>query len=371
MAKQLRVSLTTTLTLLEQLQAALSAPAGDTKPAELSGKDALPLLSTSATALKSQVTKLSLLTITSPFTHSAVGTVLSALNSSVLPSLVTAALLVTPTDHTKAFHAEIHALAKSTLRELTFLVTEVQAVAEKTDRAKEGQKKRGELSQAEKDPVTVATGRVWDSCDTLIDVAAKGVVGFVIRRVEEWRDLVRDAVEEIEDWDPEEDGDEFFDDLLSDDGAKDTKDEEKEEDTEDSCAALHAQKKSTLRILKPIAQIYPAIVANRLKGAGDVPCSSTSGIGRLERLMMNLQLIPEHVDEVAGALYEEDLGKCTQYLGKVKRCAMNAVDSVKPTWDTVDAPDSQQKEDKFTIWSKTWMNVLDEVSKSVEADNQE
>jgi hypothetical protein len=370
MAKQLRVSLTTTLTILEQLQVALSAPAGDTNPAELSGKDALPLLSTSATALKSQVTKLSLLTITSPFTHSAVGTVLSALNSSVLPSLVTAALLVTPADHTKAFHAEVHALTKTTLRELTSLVTEVQAVAEKANKAKEGQKKGGELSQTEKNPVTVATGRVWDSCDALIDVAAKGVVGFVIRRVEEWRDLVRDAVEEIEEWDPEEDGDEFFDDLLSDDGEKDTQDEE-EVDTEESSAALHAQKKSTLRILKPIAQIYPAIVANRLKGAGDVPCSSPSGIGRLERLMTNLQLIPEHVDEVAGALYEEDSGKCTQYLGKVKHCAMDAVDSVKPTWDTVDAADGQQKEDKFTIWSKTWMNVLDEVSKSVEADNQE
>ncbi|KAF7116543.1 hypothetical protein CNMCM5793_005024 [Aspergillus hiratsukae] len=368
MAKQLRVSLTTTLTLLEQLQGALSAPAGDT-PAELSGKDALPLLSASATALRSQVTKLSLLAITSPFTHSAVGTVLSALNGSVLPSLVTAALLVTPTNHTKAFHAEVHALTKTTLRELTSLVTEVQAVAEKTDKAKEGQKKRGELSQEEKDAVTVATGRVWDTCDTLIDVAAKGVVGFVIRRVEEWRDLVRDAVEEIEAWDPEEDGDDFFDDLLSDDGEKDTQDEE-EEDTEESSAALHAAKKSTLRILKPIAQIYPAIVANRLKGAGDVPCSSPSGIGRLERLMTNLQHIPEHVDEVAGALYEEDLGKCTQYLGKVKRYAVNAVDSVKPTWDMVDAADSQQK-DKFTIWSKTWMNVLDEVSKSVGPANQE
>ncbi|KAF7172055.1 hypothetical protein CNMCM5623_004357 [Aspergillus felis] len=370
MAKQLQVSLTTTLTLLEQLQAALSAPAGDTKPAELSGKDALPLLSTSATALKSQITKLSLLTITSPFTHSAVGTVLSALNGSVLPSLVTAALLVTPTDHTKAFHAEVHALTKTTLRELTSLVTEVQAVAEKTDKAKDGQKKGGELSQAEKDTVTVATGRVWESCDTLTDVAAKGVVGFVIRRVEEWRDLVRDAVEEIEEWDPDEDGDEFFDDLLSDDGEKDIQDEA-EEDTEESSAALHAQKKSTLRILKPVAQIYPAIVVNRLKGAGDVPCSSSSGIGRLERLMTNLQHIPEHVDEVAGALYEDDLDKCSQYLGKVKRCAMNAVDSVKPTWDTVDAADGQQKEDRFTIWSNTWTNVLDEVSRSVGADNEE
>lgn len=317
MADQLRMSLNTTLTLSEQLQAALSTPANATSPPDLSVKDALPLLSASATALKSQVTKLSLLTITAPFTHSAVGTVISALNGSVLPSLVTAALLVTPTEYTKAFHTEVHALTKTALKELDSLVREVQAVSEKANKAKGDAKKGGELSQAEKDGVTLTTGRVWDVCDALIDVAAKGVVGFVIRRVEEWRDLVRDAVEEIEEWDPDEDGDEFFDELLSDDSDKEADDEDGEGDKEDN-AAIHAQKKSTLRILKPIAQIYPAIITNRLKNAGDTPSSSTSGISKLENLMANLQRIPEHVDEIAGALYEEDMDKCTKYLGMVK-----------------------------------------------------
>ncbi|OJJ33155.1 hypothetical protein ASPWEDRAFT_115358 [Aspergillus wentii DTO 134E9] len=369
MSKQLSIVLPTTIALLERFQTTLSAPAQDAPvSAELTEKDALPLLSASSTALKSQVTKLSLLAITSPLTHSAVSTVLSALNESVLPSLVTAALLITPANYTKAFHAEVQVLTKTALKEVSLLVAEVKSVAEKKDKAKDEGKKESELSQSEKDVVTVATGRVWESCDVLVDVAAKGVVGFVVRRVEEWRDLVRDAVEEIEEWDPDEDEDEFYDELLGDDGNKDAEaGSDNEEDDEESSAALHAHKKSTMRILKPVAQIYPAILMNRLKNAGNKPLSSPSGVNKLESLMTNLQSIPENIDEVAGALYEDNLDKCTRYLKDVRSKATRSLNLVVLPWGSVEGNNSQEKaEDKFTTWSRTWMKVMDEVSKSVD-----
>lgn len=379
MSKKLPVVLTTTLSLLDQFQHAVQSATQNPASNEVTGKDALPLLTTSSNALKSQVTKLSLLTITPPFTPSAVCTVLSALNESVLPSLATGALLVTPNEYTKAFHAEIQILTKTALKELSSLIVEVNNVAEKLDKpTSEGQKKGDELSKPEKDVVTIATGRVWDSCDTLIDIGTNGVVGFVIRRVEEWRDLVRDAVEEIEEWDPDEDGDGFFDDLLGDDakqasGNGDTKDSDEEDDDDDDnededTAVSHANKKSALRILKPVAQIYPAIVANRLKKAGDVPMSSDSGARKLESLMANLQSIPEDIDEVAGALYEANWGKYTQFRGKVKDDAAKAVNLVALPWDAKDDADGQKMEDKFTVWSKTWLNVMDQVSKSIDDD---
>ncbi|CAK41839.1 hypothetical protein CBS63078_3693 [Aspergillus niger] len=363
MSEKLQSTLTTSLTLLEQFQGAIASPSSDiSSSTDLSGKDALPLLSAASTTLKSQVTKLSLLTITSPFTPSAVTSVINALNESVLPSLVAAALLVTPAHHTKAFQSEVHVLTQTALKETTALLQEVQTVAKK---AEDAQKKEAGLSQSEKDVVTVAAGRLWDSCDVLIDIAAKGVVGFVVRRVEEWRDLVRDAVQEIEEWDPNEEGDDFFDDLLSDDGKgkADEDDEEDEDDDDDEdTAALQEQKKSALRILKPVSQIYPTISANRLKKTSDSP----SLVGKLESLMKYLQQIPGHVDEVAGALYEANTEKSLQYMRITKDCAVKAVNLASLPLDVTDSADApQEKEDKFTTWARTWLKVMDQVSKSV------
>ncbi|KAA8650062.1 uncharacterized protein ATNIH1004_002743 [Aspergillus tanneri] len=371
MSKTLHTALNTSIILVEQFLLTLAAPCADQASKELSGKDVLPLLSASSTSLKAQVTKLSLLAINSPFTHSAIATVVSDLNKSVLPSLVTAALLVTPVYHTKSFQAEVLVLVNSALRELDLLLKEIQAVASKVDEAKLAQKGDNELSQSEKNVVTLAAGRTWEACDMLTDLAAKGVVGFVIRRVEEWRDLVRDAVDEIEEWDPEEEGDDFFDELLSDDGKQnagmsESKPSETDENSEDS-DALHEHKRNAIRILKPVTQIFPAIIMNRLK---KVPKLSPFIVKQLELLMSNLRHIPDNVDEVAGALYEANLSKTNQYLEKTKDNAINAIKSVASPWDSANLVDSeQQTDDKFAIWSKTWLNVMREVSKSAVDDD--
>jgi hypothetical protein len=367
---QLSAVLNTTLTLIGQFQNALGTqPTAAAAEAAAQDAEALPLLTASSSALKAQVTKLSLLAITSPFTQSAICTVLRDLNESVLPSIVTAALLVTPAQHTKAFNSEVIALVKTTLAELLNLVSEVKRVGDRKDQEKKDNKKENDLSKAEKDVVTIATGRVWDACDTVTDVANKGVVGFVMRRVEQWRDLVRDAVEEIEDWDPEEDGDEFFDELLGDDGkeGEDKKDSDDDEDDEDGdeTAALQEHKKSTIRFLKPVVQVYPAIINNRLKNAGNAPLSSQSGVKKLEALMLNLQAIPDHVDEAAGGLYEADFDKSGQYLQKTRNCAKKAVDLVTSPWAAA-AGSEDAPADKFTTWSKTWLKVIDEVSKPID-----
>ncbi|BDD54958.1 hypothetical protein MPDQ_008050 [Monascus purpureus] len=372
MSRRLSILIATTLELSQQFQTTLSPPSANPAVAESPNKDnALPLLSASSTALKSQVTKLSLLAITSPFTHSAIATVLSDLNTSILPSLVTAALLITPNAYTKAFHSEIRVLVKSTLKELSVLVQEVKNIVEQKDKAKAEDPKRAErqLSQSEKDVITVATGRVWEPCDALIDVAGKGVIGFVIRRVEEWRNLVKDAVEEIEEWDPGEGNDDFLDDLLSDsENGEDygVENSRRGDQDEEQKAALQEQKKTTIRILKPIAQVFPAIVKNRLS-TSENPTVPSSRVEKLELLMLNLQSIPNYVDEVAGALYEANLENSSRYLMKARACAAKAIDLVVLPWDVnpEDVGDQPTPEDKFTVWSKTWWKVVDEVSRSI------
>ncbi|KAL4937400.1 hypothetical protein BDV06DRAFT_203003 [Aspergillus oleicola] len=364
MSTKLNVVLKTTLSLVEQFQSTLSTHPTNSNPADDNDKsdDPLPLLSAASAALKSHVTKLSLLTITSPFTPSAITTILSTLNDSVLPSLVTATLLITPSSHTKAFQSEIRILASAALKETSLLAKEVQVVAdEKADKKS--------LDKTEKDTVTVAAGRVWDTCDVLVDIAAKGVIGFVVRRAEEYRDLLRDAVEEIEQWDPEED-DDFFDDLLGEEGPgagkdRDDDDGDDEDDEDEDIAAQQARKKDALRILKPVAQIYPAIISNRLK---EGPASlAPANVGTLESLLKNLQQIPNHIDEVAGALYEDDVEKYASQLKKAKGCAFKAIELVTLPWASKLNSNAQDDAgDKFTTWSKTWTKVIEEVSKSMD-----
>ncbi|KKK11880.1 hypothetical protein ARAM_004076, partial [Aspergillus rambellii] len=105
MSQKFQTTLNTALTLITQFQTTLSAqPAPASQPPQHNEPlDPLALLAAAATALKSHVTKLSLLTITAPFTHSAVATILATLNETVLPSLVAAALLLTPETHTRAY----------------------------------------------------------------------------------------------------------------------------------------------------------------------------------------------------------------------------------------------------------------------------
>ena len=252
------------------------------------------------------------------------------------------------------------------MQQLSSLVTEVKNVADGKDKAKNDGKKESELSQPEKDAVTGATGRVWDSCDSLSEVATKGIVGFVIRRVGEWRDLVWDAVKEIEEWDPDEDDGGFFEEFLGDNGAEGAGNESEGSDDgkEEDNTALHAHKKSTLRILKPVGQAFPAIITHRLKNAGDVPSSSDAGVNKLESLMSHLQCVPEYIDEVAGALYDGDLETSDQYLRKAKSCATKAIGLVTLPWSSPENEGNQQDaQDKFTVWSRTWLKVMEEVSK--------
>ncbi|KAJ6003398.1 hypothetical protein N7451_005945 [Penicillium sp. IBT 35674x] len=342
MSQQLVTVLATSLALITQFQDTLS-PSNIAQSTQKPIKDAkaLPLLSASSSALKAQVTKLSLLATTTPFTHSAVTGILRACNDSVLPSLLTATLLVNPAEYTKTFHSETLILVKTLFAEFSTLE---------------------DLSKAEKDAITLATGRVWDTCDSVISLSNNGVVGFITHRVEQWRDLVRDAVEELENWDPEED-DDFFDEIMGDEKDDDEhagSDEDSDKDKD--VAAMQEQKKTTLRFLKPIAQIYPAILTHRLKNAKDAPLSSVANVARLEKLIVNLQNIPDQVDEVAGALYEEDVDRSVEFLQKTHEHASQAVESVTAPWK------EELSEDKFTVWSQTWSKVMDEVSKTLSAD---
>ncbi|RMZ75484.1 hypothetical protein DV738_g5454, partial [Chaetothyriales sp. CBS 135597] len=116
------------------------------------------------------VAKLSLLTVTPPFTRSAIVTALQPINDSILPSLVTASILVSAHLFTPAFAKECRAVVQDTLRELKVLV---------------GLEKKKEI--------TDATARVWQDCDVVVAFADGGLPGFVASKARQWLDLMKDA----------------------------------------------------------------------------------------------------------------------------------------------------------------------------------
>jgi hypothetical protein len=368
MANHLFLLLDTSLALLEQFSQTLSAtPVDQTSQSDSKSPSPLPLLSSSATVLKSQVTKLSLLAINPPFTPSAVVTVLSALNDSVLPSLVTASLLITPQTFTRAFHGEANVLVKTALRELTTLINGIKAIA-----INEGKN----IDEKQKESLTGSTGRIWDSCDALVDISQKGIIAVVVKKTEQFRDTVKDAIRELEEWDPEdEDGDDGFGDLLGEDDDLDetpTGKDASEDDAARDIEGLQEQKKYALRIFKPISQIYSTIVANRLKKTtiASNPSAPSPYIHKINDLTSNLQEIPDIIDEAVGTLYDSDLKGTAKFVEDAKKRAVNALEISAFAWDKdAENPEkaSEQTGDKFAEWARTWIRVVDEVGKSKES----
>ncbi|KAK2798131.1 hypothetical protein FQN50_008942 [Emmonsiellopsis sp. PD_5] len=388
-----------TLVLSDQFISSLSLP---TQPQSEPPSDSttplpLPLLTTSATALKAQTTKLSLLSINTPFTPSALTTVLTTVNDSILPSLVTAALLTLPASYTTAFHAEAKLLVKDVLREFGGLVGVVRGIAReqsggdgKGNGIGEEVKVRGEQK---KEMVLGATGRVWKACDELVTFAGEGVVGLVVRKARMYFELVRDGMRELEDWDPEEEAgddedDGFFDDDEDEDenglGKEKNENEEKPQPTPE---LLHSQKSHMLRLLTPLAQIYPAIISQRLKktSSSSTLTPSTplcpSSVSQLDRLLPHLRELPNLLDEAAGSLYEHDLDNAAEYTTRLRKTAFMAAEVMRVPLSGGSSGAAGAKEgegeqggkngeeenvveDKFPKWADTWKKVVEEIAKS-------
>ncbi|PGH13583.1 hypothetical protein AJ79_03576 [Helicocarpus griseus UAMH5409] len=403
-----------TLKLTFQFTSTLSTPLPPQSLSDDNKKDKppapLPLLSTSATALKAQTTKLSLLAINQPFTPSAVITVLTAVNETILPSLVTAALLTIPAEYTQAFHTEAELLVKDVLREFGSLIGIVKEIARS-----DGQ--NVVVTEQQKAEVMSATGRTFKGCEQLVTFAEEGVVGFVAGKARQYLELVRDGMRELEEWDPEEEGDEGDDMFWGDGGddgddggfgkldkqedekgagkgkgkgkAKATSDDEDEDGGDVSIATLSAEKSHLLRLLTPLSKIYPAIITHRLKPKKNTPSSSKNEhpdplTPHLDRLIQHLRDLPNLLDEAAGALYDHDIENAHTYTTKLCNCAFLAAKVAigAPQVGTGDEGENEEgkgdaeqekgkkaaapaaDEDKFPKWAETWMKVVGEIAKS-------
>ncbi|EXJ68819.1 uncharacterized protein A1O5_07750 [Cladophialophora psammophila CBS 110553] len=318
----LSATLQTSIVLCQRFAASLAPNSPFEVPeSDSTAPSPLILLHAAATTLRAQVTKLSLLAITPPFTATAVTTCLLPLNESILTSLVTAALLTTPDQTIPSFSAECRNLAAAALRDMQTLLRLLEARSQT-------EKPTAELEEREKKGFTEAAGKIWDDCDKLIPLATEGVAGYVVRKSNQWLDLMKDAVKELEDWDPEDDidGHDPFGINLSD---HDESDDANDEDRHNDRVAISAGvKEQALKVLNRIPQSIHVVIKQRLEKIPTAQATTASRRSDLDTLLRQFRSISELIDESAEGMYLGDLELCLKKAGEARALTIEVVESV-------------------------------------------
>lgn len=356
----------TTQALLTHYQSSLvpskdAASGPETSATEI--PDPLQVIKASTTLLRSHTTTLSLLLITPPLTPSAIIAKIGEVSSGPLSGMVTAASYV-PRDGQRGDIGNVmRTEVKAQVRRLLGSWGDVLAMIVKTAEKKQDARTSGAAkakdngpTESEKQEVLSVTGVLWEACDALLKLCADGVVGLVVKKAQELRAVLLDAIEELKEWgeDVEGDDDEAEDSDNEDDifGASNKlgKDDKKLKELLDT----------SVKKLKMVGMLYQALIKRRLKTypatstlepTRTVNNTSSSPSKQLDDLMGMLKTIPETVDDIAGAFYDLDEDEAKQTLDKCCAEAKNVVNLARQSWTGED--------DEFTAWSAKWVSALE------------
>ncbi|KAL8739369.1 MAG: hypothetical protein Q9190_007831, partial [Brigantiaea leucoxantha] len=220
----------------------------------------------------------------------------------------------------------------------------------------------GERRKAE---ILSATGKIWEICDGLMALAEKGVVWLVVRRAREWEELVKDAVGEVEGWDPDDDEEDEWSGSSSIKAESDkinnarvSNDSLQEKDIK--LENINKLKTKTVKILKLIRLLYPAVRKRRLltfppldKHIDADAFPAETQIGKLDQMMETLHAFSEDIDETAAALYDGDEVEVEKRLKALREKAESFIKGIANNW--------KGEADEFTVWSGKWVDRVAEV----------
>ncbi|CAK3818614.1 hypothetical protein TI39_contig4189g00004 [Lecanosticta acicola] len=345
-AKTLNDLLKSTLALLKQFSASLTAKSNEPAAIE-NAPNPLNVLKDSATLLKAHTTKVSLLAINKPFTPSAITKVLRELSGTCLPAMMSAVQICTQQKNTwpQMMAKEAQIRVARVFREMEHLLLEVQSV-----------------SQRNAPPATMdslrSTGVVWESCDALIELEKLGVAGLAVQKAEQYRDSIKDAIEELQEWREGTDMDnEGEDDALLDDEDEGVDGDADSIDDIFNAANSCPKDRPELRELvekaegrlKKVVLLYTALGKRRFRTykpglAGD------EAVRRLDQAMEYLKQVQTDVDELASCFYDLDEEKAKTGLDECVKQAKGACEISRLSWDG--------QEDEFTVWSKKWEEAV-------------
>ncbi|KAI4609432.1 hypothetical protein J4E80_008682 [Alternaria sp. BMP 0032] len=343
----------TTQALLTHYQSSLAPTKDAASTSETEIADPLDVIRASTKLLKSHTTTLSLLLINPPLTPSAIIAKIGDVTSGPLNSMVTAASYV-PQEGQKGDIGDImRTEVKAQVRRLLGTWGEVLAMILKMAETRQSAKgKDTGPTESEKQEVLSSTGVLWDVCDALLKLCEDGVVGLVVKKAQEHRAVLLDAIEELKEWGEDVDDD--------DDEAEGSDDEDEIFGASNKIGKDNKELKELLdtsvKKLKMIGMLYQALIKRRLK---TYPASSTleptaatsPPCKKLDALVYTLKTIPETVDDIAGAFYDLDEDEAKETLEKCCGEANSAIELVRQSWAGED--------DEFTAWSGKWATALE------------
>lgn len=322
----------------------------------------LRLLSDAASILKAQTTKLSLLILNKPFTPSAITFVLNSLSNQCLPALISALELCTAAQWTSFLQQHLRASLSHIMGQYLDLITSIPTDEHGIDT----DAGRGVLA---------TTGVLWESCDKLVELASSGLVSLAVQKADSYHALIKDAIIELEDWNPNELEDDSEDDSDDDslqeqlgrthikaDGLASAISDQHTNDTAPlpSTTTTHLQSLS-LSHLRLLRLLYPALRKRRLATfppiIGATPISFTfptaPQLQRMDILIHHLKQFSEEADEIAGALYEGKEEDLKRRLTGLREMGMACVAGAKLDWS--------DKNDEFSEWADKWLGRLREL----------
>lgn len=361
------------VSLLQQLQVALAEIHRDPtlsvkKPSDKDASqstsssapvDAIALARDSASLIRAHSTKLSLLIINEPFTPSAIISVVKDLTGGPIPGLAASLEECHPDRYTTVFRRELAWRCRSVLLELAQLLQKVPSNGQALAGANEGFGSDGKGSIA-------LTGVLWSACDDVAKLANMGVGGFFTKKVEEWRDTLKDVMEELKEWgeeepdDEDEDEDEDEVDDLADD-LRDTHFDDTQDMLDDLMNAhrtipksdpdrIRPRLESSLKRLRLVTLLYQAIVKRRIKKLPAVPPSpdapeSTAAVPqRLDEVARVLRQLPDRFGDLACAFYELQTDEIDELMDQCFLDAFAVSELLGQAWNG--------GRDEFTDWTE-------------------
>ncbi|KAL2054938.1 hypothetical protein ABVK25_004760 [Lepraria finkii] len=347
----LQATIASITALIQSFQNALQSPASPHADIQ-DPPNPLALLSDASKILKAQTTKLSLLILNKPFTPSAITFILNSLSNGCLPGLVSALELCPAAQYSRLLHQHIRSSLLRIMMELLNLIESIPQDGHGIEEMGRG--------------ILASTGVLWQECDKMVDLASTGLVKMANQKVEESHGLLKDAVEELEAWDPDEEDMDSDTDSVSSSKQNLTPVPAHDDSTlastfeHLSLSPAAALRKRTLVTLRTVRVLYPALKKRRISTFPNISSSSTldalptpSQIRALDSLADHTQSFTESADEVAGALYEGDEEKVKRRLETLRGAAEGCAMAVKRGW--------KDEEDDFTGWAEKWVARLKEV----------
>ncbi|RKF59634.1 hypothetical protein GcM3_173022 [Golovinomyces cichoracearum] len=356
---ELQISVRLILNVIQQFQSPDSS--NSVGPDNSTSLNILDLVHDCATLIHAHSVKLSLLLSNKPFTPSVISRVLRELATGPIPSLLYAVELCNSQVNPRLISLEIEHRVKHILAELKSLVEIIPS-------------SRGLLANSLYDGMDTnrnkslnIVGTIWENCDALKELKYLGIVGIYVKKIVEYRDLIKDALEELREWamkesDTETDNEEA---ALPDNDTLQYANEwfstcSKHIPSQDP-DEIRPRLQITLKKLRLLILMFQAIIKRRLNILPgqpnlrqEVPSENYMPILKtvklLDQLIDHIKKISDLTDDLAGSFYNLDVKQIDQ---KMKECFLTgsvAVESLVNNWEG--------NSDNFSTWLLSFQKII-------------